>query len=447
MKHHIIDLFSGCGGLAYGFAQSGFNIVGGIEMNKSASRTASFNLHWKNGHEREHLCLDITKTKSSIFNNSQIDNPIIIGGPPCQAYSKIGRAKLNSLGTERAAENDNRGHLYEDFVRFALDLNSKAVVMENVPESVNYNGVNIPDLVCEMLSKNGYDAIWTILNSADYGVPQIRERVFVLAIHKDFGCIDQLPIPTHSRSNSFVKTQNEARITKFNSSVFFREPNFAHENLPNWITVGEAFSDLPKLFESPASKYELYSPNTIFSYSHLPLNSFQESIRTDNNIVSKFVSGHGFRKTPRDFRIFAKMSEGDNYLNAVEIANKLFHTECKRIGLNHISKEENVLKLKKLFVPPYSTEKFITKWKKLDSSKPSHTLVAHLSTDTYSHIHPWEPRGISVREAARLQSFPDSFVFNCPMGEAFKQIGNAVPPLLSKAIAKSVLKNLEITRD
>ena len=77
----------------------------------------------------------------------------------------------------------------------------------------------------------------------------------------------------------------------------------------------------------------------------------------------------------------------------------------------------------------------MSKWQKLKMDSPSHTLVAHLSVDTYSHIHPYEPRGISVREAARLQSFPDGFLFQCNMGEAYKQIGNAVPPLLAKEIA------------
>ena len=94
-------------------------------------------------------------------------------------------------------------------------------------------------------------------------------------------------------------------------------------------------------------------------------------------------------------------------------------------------------------MPPYSREKFLSKWKKLDRNKPSHTLVAHLSVDTYSHIHPWEPRGISVREAARLQSFPDDFIFPCSMGDAFKQIGNSVPPLMAEKIGKAIRKLLE----
>jgi DNA (cytosine-5)-methyltransferase 1 len=89
-------------------------------------------------------------------------------------------------------------------------------------------------------------------------------------------------------------------------------------------------------------------------------------------------------------------------------------------------------------VPPYDRDNFKSKWQKLREDSPSHTIVAHLSVDTYSHIHPIEPRGISVREAARLQSFPDGFLFQCSMGDAFKQIGNAVPPLLAKNIATEI---------
>ena len=109
--------------------------------------------------------------------------------------------------------------------------------------------------------------------------------------------------------------------------------------------------------------------------------------------------------------------------------------------------EEAYEALKKKIVPPYDRNNFLNKWQKLCLDKPSHTLVAHLSVDTYSHIHPVEPRGISVREAARLQSFPDGYIFQCNMGEAYKQIGNAVPPLLAKAVAAELYKTFSDGND
>lgn len=433
----VVDLFSGCGGLAYGFQCAGFSIAGGIDIDKAAANTASYNLFWRYGINHEHLCEDITKRSPDILKIDQKKKLIVIGGPPCQAYSIAGRAKLNSLGKHRSFHLDSRGKLYQDFLRYVLELDAEAVVMENVPDSVNYNGENIPHIVCEILDKNGYDSIWTILNSADYGVPQIRERVIVLATRKDVGEIIQLPVPTHNRRSEY-RTQYEARFQSFKNSKYFREPNKPHAEAPNWVTVGDALSDLPSLFSEPDQPYVSFKLNVKLPYKHEPQNEFQRKMRSS----SGKVSGHAFRNTPRDFRIFNDMAPGDNYLDALEIAHKHFERALKERRISEKDHPVEYRKLKKEFVPPYSAEKFVGKWRRLDPFKPSHTLVAHLGTDTYSHIHPWEPRGISVREAARLQSFPDDFLFNCSMGDAFKQIGNAVPPLMAEAIANCMIINL-----
>ncbi len=416
--------------MALGFFQAGFSISTGIEIDKSAHLTASYNLHWKHGVDREHLNLDISKVNSNVFNNIIKENPIVIGGPPCQAYSMAGRAKLRSLGDERIQTKDKRGYLYQDFLRHALELNANAVVMENVPESTNYDNKNIPELVCEELDNAGYTAYWTLLNSADFGVPQTRERIFVVAVKKEITNQLSLPIPTHQPRSSYIRKQRA-----FSDSQYFRTALEPEKHLPYWVTVKEAISDLPSLFPASKSPYKLNKLNMAFPYTLKPQNVFQETMRK-NVLPAHLVTGHGFRKTVRDFPIFAKMNPGDNYIQAIKIANQLFEQECKR--LNITQNTDGYEELRKSIVPPYSSEKFLSKWQKLQLDRPSHTLVAHLSVDTYSHIHPWEPRGISVREAARLQSFPDDFLFNCTMGEAFKQIGNAVPPLLSQAIASSI---------
>lgn len=408
-------------------------------MERSAASTASYNLYWKNGIDHEHICGDITESTPETLEIKPGISPIVIGGPPCQAYSRAGRAKLNSLGEHRSFHLDTRGKLYQDFLRFALDLDAPAVVMENVPESVNYNGENIPHIVCGILEDNGYEAVWTILNSADYGVPQIRERVIVMAVKKGFGEIISLPIPTHNRHSDY-RTQYEARFPGFAESKFFRKPNVPATHAPRWVTVGDALSDLPSLFTDPDQPYAQTKLNLRLPYKHDPKNEFQKAMRSG----SEKVSGHAFRRTLRDFRIFNDMAPGDNYLNALEIANVHFKKALKERRVNEKDQPEEYKRIKKEFVPPYSADKFIGKWRRLDPLKPSHTVVAHLGTDTYSHIHPWEPRGISVREAARLQSFPDDFVFNCSMSDAFKQIGNAVPPLMSEAIGKAMLVNLNM---
>ena len=132
------------------------------------------------------------------------------------------------------------------------------------------------------------------------------------------------------------------------------------------------------------------------------------------------------------------MKQGDNYLDASAIADRLFENEAKNLGINKDDDEYELLKSKR--VPVYDRENFTYKWRRLREDRPSSTIVAHLSKDTYSHIHPTEPRGISVREAARLQSFPDDFHFSCSMGDAYKQIGNAVPPLMAYAVAQKIME-------
>lgn len=436
MLPKVIDLFSGCGGLALGFEKAGFDIVAGIELMPEACKTISYNLSWRYGKEETHICGDITGIDGTVFND-RIGNEgcVVIGGPPCQAYSMAGRGKLRSLGNDRVNIKDARGYLYHDFLRFVYAMNARAVVMENVPEATDFGGKNIPEIVCDDLGKNGYKAYWTILNSADYGVPQIRERVFVLAIKENESKEILLPQPTN-RNKVDELTQHQKRFDRYNKCSYFKEPKGTEKIEKIWTTVGEAFSDLPEIFPSADSKYKLLSLNIEYPYKTKAQNDFQMKMRNWYGKESFGVCANAFRKNMRDFPIFARMKQGDNYIAASKIADELFTKEAKVFGY-----EKDSLEYKKLYdkmVPQYDKDKFENKWKKLDENKPSHTLVAHLAKDTYSHIHPWEPRGITVREAARIQSFPDDFFFDCSMGDAYKQIGNAVPPLLALGVATAV---------
>ena len=143
MLPKIIDLFSGCGGLALGFEKAGFDIVAGIELMPEACQTKSYNLDFRYGREQTHLCGDITEIDSYVFKDKfGEEGCIIIGGPPCQAYSLAGRAKLRSLGDDRENIRDARGYLYQDFLRFVYELDARAVIMENVPESTNFGDMN-----------------------------------------------------------------------------------------------------------------------------------------------------------------------------------------------------------------------------------------------------------------------------------------------------------------
>lgn len=441
MLPKIIDLFSGCGGLALGFEKAGFDIVAGIELMPEACKTISYNLSWRYGKEENHICGDITEIDGKIFKDRiGGEGCIVIGGPPCQAYSMAGRGKLRSLGEDRVNTNDARGYLYQDFLRFAFDMEARAVIMENVPESTNYGGKNIPETVCSELTEHGYSAYWTVLNSADYGVPQVRERVFVIAIRDEEIKEILLPSPTNNNVNETL-TQHQKRFDGYKQFDYFREPNGTDNTLAKWNTVGDAFSDLPVIFPDADSKYKLVSLNIEYPYKSEAQNEFQKKMRTWYGKENFGVSANAFRRNTRDFPIFERMMQGDNYIAASKIADQLFTEEAKVFGYEKDSDEYN--KLHDKMVPQYDREKFENKWKRLDETKPSHTLVAHLAKDTYSHIHPWEPRGITVREAARIQSFPDDFYFDCSMGDAYKQIGNAVPPLLALGVATSVFNTFK----
>lgn len=440
----VIDLFSGCGGLALGFEKAGFEIVAGVELMPKAVDTISYNLAWRYGKDENHICGDITKMEADIFKDKfGPEGCIVIGGPPCQAYSSAGKGKLRSLGEERVNTKDKRGYLYQDFLRFAFGLNAKAVVMENVPESTKFGTMNIPEIVCQELTDHGYEAFWTILCAADYGVPQIRERVIVLAIQKELGSI-QLPLPTNV-SKTGHQTQYSKQFATFEQCKFFKRPNSANLDLPAWVTVGDALSDLPILFPDSSAKYKSTPMDLELEYRKDASNKFQDMMRSWYNDASSTVACNAFRNNTRDFPIFARMQQGDNYLDASRIADEIF--AAKAIALRLQAGTEEYDSLKRSMVPIYDRTSFSDKWRRLEEDKPSHTIVAHLQMDTYSHIHPWEARGISVREAARLQSFPDGFYFSCSMGDAYKQIGNAVPPLLALGVATTVANSFNNNND
>jgi DNA (cytosine-5)-methyltransferase 1 len=441
-KLRVVDLFSGCGGFSYGFKMAGYDIYTGIDIENSAVHTASHNLHWKHGINRDHVCGDVKELDTaSLKQKLQGEDIVVIGGPPCQAYSQIGKAKLRSLGEDRIHTNDARGYLFQDFLKVSLELDAKVIVMENVLESVNYDGMNVPQLVSEILEERGYSAKWTVLNAANYGVPQLRERVFMIAVKEGEVRADDLPKPTHRPIEDKV-TAGVRRGKKFTSFSNFIPGPIPSDTLPSWVTVEESISDLPSLFPNSKSKYKLNPINFEVPYQNPPINSYQELMRADYN--KNKVSGNSFRRTLRDFQIFERMSEGDNYSKASIIADEILESQCRLYNIPIDAGDAEYQKLRKKIVPPYSREKFLNKWQRLRGDQPSHTLVAHLSTDTYSHIHPWEPRGISVREAARIQSFPDDFTFPVKMGDAFKQIGNSVPPLLSYAIAEQLKRSFSL---
>jgi DNA (cytosine-5)-methyltransferase 1 len=158
---------------------------------------------------------------------------------------------------------------------------------------------------------------------------------------------------------------------------------------------------------------------------------------------------HVIRYLPRDYQLFAGLKSGDQYPQAHRYAQSLFLARVEELRQAGQTLEEETAEWRSLqasIVPPYDAGKFPNKWRKMERDRPARTLMAHLGKDSYSHIHydDDQARPISVREAARLQSFPDGFVFRGTMNPAFRQIGNAVPPLLAKQIGLSLKAQLVI---
>jgi DNA (cytosine-5)-methyltransferase 1 len=463
----VLDLFSGCGGFSLGMAAAGYEALAGLDADPAAAETWWFNFRPEHTIQQGRMpAHDITALNPADFfrqiglPGGELGVDVICGGPPCQAYSRIGKGKLRSLGGPDAHLSDDRGALYEDLVRFVKLMRPLAVVIENVPDSANFGGKSIPDALAALLSESGldYECRWTILNAVDYGVPQYRDRVFVVGIHRSVGVIPDFPVPSHPRQHLRKGQPLSRRLAAYQAmsqrsssgSFFVMPPSAGDDPLPP-VFASDALDDLPKFSGMPArGRRTPGCPQVgdLLPYnSDQPRNAYQALMRTWPGFETDgWVSGNMIRNTPRDVPLFARMQEGDQYPNALRIAEALQaekQTEQEQKLRRKLSASE-LQALRRRTVPPYAEDKFQSKWSMLYRQRPSHAIVAHLAFDSYSHIHYdcSQSRTISIREAARLQSFPDGFRFFGNMGDAFRQIGNAVPPLLAMAVATQLATDL-----
>ena len=443
----VLDLFSGCGGISLGFHSAGFKISSFIEIDKHAAET-----HCKNFFDNDsekYTPTDITKISPKDFAKQQKLGPIsssidvVVGGPPCQAYSLVGRAKLRNLKNNKHAHNqDKRGSLYIHFIEYIKAFNPLVILMENVPEIFRYNNTCLPQEISNELSKYGYTVRYTLMNSVFYGVPQLRERMFLLAYAKELNTTPSFPKPTHvyNLPQGYINIRNS--IHKISSKIDnYVPPVEKKTGKTSAISAGEALEDLPEIKPKDIVRGTKHF-DKLKKYNNKTLSEYATTMRTWKGFENdKGVKDHVTRYLPRDFQIFSRMKENDLYPDALKIARNLFKKKVANENLRRGTKK--YLELEKQTVPPYDEKKFRDKWRKIAKNHPVRTLTAHLGKDSYSHIHYGQSRTISVREAARLQSFPDGFIFCGSMGAAFRQIGNSVPPLLAKKIAEKVKEVFE----
>jgi DNA (cytosine-5)-methyltransferase 1 len=326
--------------------------------------------------------------------------------------------------------------------------------MENVPDVLNYGGHNVAEETCEILSSMGYSCRYTLLNSVYFGVPQMRERMFLIAIASQIADEITFPQPTHwiDMPKGYEGTRQVALQTvkrdlfDGDTSYFVTPPTAQQETCLSAVTAQDAMVDLPPItahlegtMKKGARRLDELTP---YTSQVADLNSYAKLMRSWPGFENDLgIKDHVIRYLPRDYAIFRRMNPGDQYPEAHRHAVNLFEERIvalrKKTGKVLGPKSKNFQDLWEATVPPYDVSKFPNKWRKMEPDAPARTLMAHLGKDGYSHIHydSAQARTISVREAARLQSFPDGFILSGSMNPAFKQIGNAVPALLAKALA------------
>jgi DNA (cytosine-5)-methyltransferase 1 len=407
MKSSIkyIDLFAGAGGLSEGFIREGFYPVAHVEMDKNACNTLKTRLAYhnltqnnnlrvyknylKNDINHETLLSHIPETIiESVINEeitgssirriyNKIDKQLldhkvdlIIGGPPCQAYSIVGRSR-----DPNHMEGDNRNYLFRYYADFLKKYKPKFFVFENVLGLLSAGNKRYLSEMIQLYESLGYSvADPTVLNAEEFGVLQKRKRVIIMG--------------------------------KRGKKKFIFPELIKLDNI--WQTKKDLFHDLPLL--SPGDECKTYQ------YTK-PINEYLNfsEIRNENNIVTQHITR---QHNVRDLEIYSiaidKWINGNSRLKYSDLPDRL--------------KTHN------------NTEGFLDRYKVIDPNGHCHTLVAHISKDGNYYIYPdlSQIRSISVREAARIQSFADDYFFEGGRTAAFKQIGNAVPPLMAKALAKKI---------
>jgi DNA (cytosine-5)-methyltransferase 1 len=464
----VLDVFGGCGGLSLGFHAAGFEIVGNIEIDPWAAKSHAVNffpnvppdVHAAHAEARDITEIEPAQLLCALGINTPVRKAIdlVVGGPPCQAFARVGRAKLREVAEHpEAFRQDPRANLYLRFLHYVDQLQPLAIVMENVPDVMNFGGHNIPEETCEVLEQRGYVARYTLLNAAFYGVPQTRERMFLVAVVKELQTQVDFPRPTHwfklprGYQGSRQVALKNLQLHLPGSDAYYIHPPQPTPDLKNAVTAQQALSDLPQVFGhlNGAIKRGARRFDQVADYpAGTALSQFAKEMRHWKCFeATRGVKDHVIRCTPRDYQLFRDMHPGDQYPQAHRLALQKLEAKLKKLRAagNVVSPgSRDYERLRQETVPPYDPRKFPNKWRKMEANLPARTLMAHLGKDSYSHIHydDSQARTISVREAARLQSFPDGFTFCGTMNPAFRQIGNAVPPLLAGAVARFIKKQI-----
>ena len=407
-KLNFIDLFSGAGGLSEGFIKAGFNPIAHVEIDKKACDTLETRLVYhklkaKNKIQKYYDYISEKMTREEFlkdFSDSELSDSVlnipiggdnnktifkkidklakgekidlIVGGPPCQAYSLVGRAR-----DKDGMKNDPRNFLYKEYGKFLKKYEPRVFVFENVIGLITAEKGSYFKNMQSYFKRVGYELDYTIQKSEHFGVLQKRRRIILIGWQK---------------------------------GTEFKYPEF--DKITEEYTVSQILFDLKKL--KPGEQ------NNITKYSK-PTTEYLEKFELRNGV--DFVTQH----------IARPHNERD--LNIYKIAINKWLKKSERLKYPDLPTE---LKTHK------NETSFVDRYKVVDINGLSHTMVAHIAKDGHHYIYPdnKQIRSLSVREAARIQSFPDDFFFEGGRSAAFRQIGNAVPPLMANEIAKKIKEQL-----
>lgn len=376
----VIDLFSGAGGFTWGWKRAGVPPIAAVDHDEAAANTHKLNFREKGAMT---LVRDLTK-----FGPDELDSMLgvrrpgllaITGGPPCQGWSKVGRGKLRSLrGAAESLLKDPRNDLYRQFLAYVAHFEPPIYVMENVPGMMNLEGRNVADEVKLNFEDIGYLSTYAVVNARWFGVPQDRKRLIFIGVRAD------------------LSFDLDAENLQEYGPWFRREVL----KLPGETNLRQALGDLPEISHGTRDDPQVYVRK------RGRISRYAEIMRDG---CGNLINDHICRKhNSQDLEAFELMPEGGIYRD--------LPARLKR----------------------YRDNIFPDKYRKLYWRRVSGTITAHLAKDCYTHIHPKQVRTISIREAARLQSFPDGFQFHGNMGDRFRQIGNAVPPFMAWGIAEYI---------
>lgn len=353
MKYNVLDLFCGCGGLSRGFIDAGFHVDLGIDFDEMALKSFAYNHEDAVALRLDLFDLENVSKIKDFFDSKGHIPEVLIGGPPCQGFSLAGPRQID----------DSRNVLYRAMVKTAKVLRPKVVVLENVPGMVQLHGGLVAEKIISDFSELGYKMKYQILYAPDYGIPQIRKRVFFVGL--------------------------------LNSNEYFDYPQPILKP-EEYISCEDAIGDLPALIDIQGEEIQPYECE--------PLTPYQKDRRNGSDAIYNNLGTIHDAKTKK---FIAMVPEGKNYKTLPE----------EYAGI-------------------YKYHEALTRY---HSKKPSLTI----NTGHRSHFHYKWNRIPTVRESARLQSFDDTFIFMGNKTQQYRQVGNAVPPLLGKAIAKEIIKWLD----